>query len=108
MTSDISRSNSESLENAESLYREALAASRAVAGDKHNDTLSIMGNLGSILQKPGQLEEAASLLQEAVAGLQALSHRDARTFQERLDQTRSQMDRLREREQRQAKARTTM
>ena len=63
-----------------------------------------MGNLGSVLQDPGQLEEAASLLQEAVAGLQALSHRDARTFQKRLDQTRSQMDRLREREQRKAKA----
>ena len=48
------------------LYRECLAANRAVLGPKHEETLASMGNLASLLQAQGNLVEAVPLMREAL------------------------------------------
>ena len=39
------------------LYDEALTARRETLGDRHPDTLTSIGNLGSLLQDQGKLDE---------------------------------------------------
>ena len=56
------------LDEAEPLYREALAGRRAALGDTHPSTLGSINNLGLLLQAQGKRDEAEPLLAEARAG----------------------------------------
>ena len=56
------------LSSTPALYREALAGKRATLGDTHPHTLTSINNLGMLLQDQGKLDEAETLLGEALAG----------------------------------------
>ena len=55
-------------DEAEPLYREALAVQRATIGDRHLDTLTSMGNLGLLHMAKGDIPAAELLLGEALQG----------------------------------------
>ena len=55
-------------DEAEPLYREALAVQRAKIGDRHLDTLTSMGNLGLLHMAKGDIPAAELLLGEALQG----------------------------------------
>jgi len=55
------------LSEAEPLFREALATSKQISGDRHPDTFVSINNLGILLHAQGKLDEAAPLLTEALA-----------------------------------------
>ena len=54
-------------DEAEPLWREALAGKRATLGDTHPSTLTSINNLGNLLQAQGKRDEAEPLLREARA-----------------------------------------
>ena len=61
-----------SLEAATSLYRDTLAACRQKLGDDHEDTLTALNNLGTLLLAQGKADEAAPLMLEALELSRAL------------------------------------
>ena len=56
---------------AELLYREALTGRRISLGGTHADTLMSVSNLGTLLERLEQFEEAEALCREALAGRRA-------------------------------------
>ncbi|EOD18039.1 hypothetical protein EMIHUDRAFT_196071 [Emiliania huxleyi CCMP1516] len=48
------------------LHREALEAKRETLGDRHQDTLRSINNLGNLLMNKGDLDGAEALLREAL------------------------------------------
>jgi hypothetical protein len=66
---------------AEPLYRETLAATRATLGSQHINTIHSTHNLAGLLRDMGKLDDAEPLFREALAGRWALlgrSHPDTR------------------------------
>ena len=59
------------LGEAEPLYREALAGTRATLGPKHPDTLGSMNNLAWLQKEQGKLKEAEPLMRETLEILRA-------------------------------------
>jgi len=55
---------------------EALDAKRQALGDRHPDALRALSDSGHVLKRSGRYEEAAVLLEEAVAGMNAALGRD--------------------------------
>ena len=63
------------------MYEEALQARRETLGDRHPDTLTSIGNMGSLLEAQGQLDEARPLYEEALQGRrEVLGDRDQDTL----------------------------
>ena len=59
------------LEEAEPLFREALAARRTTLGDCHPSTLAAINNTAGLLHDQGNLVEAEPLFREAMATCRA-------------------------------------
>jgi Flp pilus assembly protein TadD len=52
-------------DEAEALYREAIATKERVIGRDHPDTLKTIGNLGGLLRRQGKFNEAERFNREA-------------------------------------------
>ena len=57
----------ERFDEAEPLYRDALAIKRRTRGDDHISTAIELNNLGSLLHAMGRTDEAVPMIEEAVA-----------------------------------------
>ena len=56
------------VDEAEPLYEEVLTARRDKLGSKHQATLDSIYNMGSFMQKRGELSRAQELFDEALSG----------------------------------------
>ena len=68
-------------DEAEPLFREALETCRLTLGDRHEDTLASINNVGLLLHAKGDLASAEPLLREALdVGRETLGHRHSSTL----------------------------
>ena len=63
------KGTTESIEEAERLYKEVIAGRSEHYGPGHVETLLTKGNLANLLQNKGQVDDARDSLREVVAGM---------------------------------------